>query len=40
MEWTLYLTDQFLQEYGYLEGKTEIQPSDEAKMEKYQTKGE
>ena len=35
MEWTLYLTDQFLQEYGYLEGKPEIAPSGEVKMEKY-----
>ena len=35
MEWTLFLTDQFLQEYGYLEGKADIQPSDEVKMEKY-----
>ncbi len=36
MEWTLSLTDQFLQKYGYLEGEAEIQPSEEHKMEKYQ----
>jgi acetyl esterase len=35
MEWTLYLADQFLQKYGYLEGKAEITPPGEVTMEQY-----
>lgn len=34
-EWTLYLTDQFLQKNGYLEGEAEINPSGEVTMEQY-----
>jgi acetyl esterase/lipase len=40
MEWTLYLTDEFLQEFGYLEGKAEIEPPDGVKMERYQNESE
>jgi acetyl esterase/lipase len=40
MEWTLYLTDNFLQKYSYLEGKAEIEPAGDVRMEKYQTSGE
>jgi len=35
MEWTLYLADQFLQKYGYLEGEAEIHPPGEVTMEQY-----
>jgi len=34
-EWTLYLTDQFLQKYGYVEGEAEVKPSNEVAMEQY-----
>lgn len=36
MEWTLYLTDKFLQKNGYLEGEAEIEPSAEVTMEPYE----
>jgi acetyl esterase/lipase len=32
MEWTLYLTDQFLQQHGYLDGKPEIKLPDSVVM--------
>ena len=35
-EWTLYLTDQFLQQHGYLEGAAEIEPPAEVSMEPYE----
>jgi acetyl esterase/lipase len=35
-EWTLYLTDQFLQMNGYLEGEAEIIPPGEVTMEQYE----
>jgi acetyl esterase/lipase len=35
-EWTLYLTDQFLQKRGYLEGEAVIKPSDKVTMELYE----
>ncbi len=34
-EWTLYLTDQFLQKNGYLDGEAEIKPPGEVTMELY-----
>ena len=36
MEWTLYLTDKFLQQHGYLEGMSEIKPPAEVSMEEYE----
>ncbi len=35
LEWTLYLTDQFLQQNGYLDGKPEIKLPDTVKMKPY-----
>lgn len=35
MEWTLYLTDQFLQKNGYLKGEAEMKPPGEVTMEQY-----
>jgi hypothetical protein len=34
-EWTLYLTDQFLQKNGYLEGEAGFKPPGEVTMELY-----
>lgn len=36
LEWTLYLTDRFLQQHGYLEGEAEIQPPGPVSMQKYE----
>jgi acetyl esterase/lipase len=36
MEWTLYLTDQFLQQHGYLVGGATIKPPGEVTMEQYE----
>jgi hypothetical protein len=33
-QWTLYLTDRFLQKHGYLEGKASITPPEEVTMER------
>ncbi len=40
LEWTLYLTDQFLQKHGYLEGEPEIQLPEGVTLEKYQQAGQ
>ncbi|KPL15490.1 MAG: hypothetical protein AMS23_06625 [Bacteroides sp. SM1_62] len=39
LEWTLYLTDLFLQKHGYLEGEPEILPPGEVTMEPFQQAG-
>jgi acetyl esterase/lipase len=39
LEWTLYLTDRFLQKHGYLTGKAEIRLPDEVTMDRYPQKG-
>jgi hypothetical protein len=40
LEWTLYLTDQFLQKHGYLTGKAEIRLPGEVIMVRYPQKSE
>lgn len=35
-EWTLYLTDQFLQQHGYLTGEADIELPEEVSMEPYE----